>query len=74
MAKTGCKVKFEWRGWKRGGYAQVMNGAGVQGMLDSHVDAAKAAIRGAERMERTDVASFNGRMARGRVIYLEGGE
>nr|DAI93300.1 MAG TPA: hypothetical protein [Caudoviricetes sp.] len=74
MAKTGCKVKIEWKGWKRGGYAEVMNSGGVQDMLDSHVDAAKAAIQGAERMERTDVASFNGRLARGRAIYLEGGE
>lgn len=74
MAKTRCKVKIEWKGWKRGGYAEVMNSGGVQGMLDSHVDAAKAAIQGAERMERTDVASFNGRLARGRAIYLEGGE
>lgn len=74
MAKTGCKVKIEWKGWKRGGYAEVMNGGGVQGMLDSHVDAAKAAIQGAGRMERTDVVAFNGRLARGRAIHLEGGE
>lgn len=74
MAKTGCKVKIEWKHWNRAGYAQVMKGAGVQGMLDSHVDAAKAAIQGAGRMERTDVVSFNGRLARGRAIYLEGGE
>lgn len=74
MAKTGCKVKIEWKGWKRGGYAEVMKGAGVQGMLDSHVDAAKAAIQGAGRMERTDVVAFNGRLARGRAIHLEGGE
>lgn len=74
MAKTGCKVKIEWKGWNRAGYAQVMKGAGVQGMLDSHVDSAKAAIQGAGRMERTDVVAFNGRLARGRAIYLEGGE
>lgn len=74
MAKTRCKVKIEWKGWKRGGYAEVMNSGGVQGMLDSYVDAAKAAIQGAGRMERTDVVSFNGRLARGRAIYLEGGE
>lgn len=74
MAKIRCKVKIEWKGWKRGGYAEVMNSGGVQGMLDSHVDAAKAAIQGAGRMERTDVVSFNGRLARGRAIHLEGGE
>lgn len=74
MAKARCKVEIEWKHWNRAGYAQVMKGAGVQGMLDSHVDAAKAAIQGAERMERTDVASFNGRLARGRAIHLEGGE
>lgn len=74
MAKTGCKVKIKWKGWNRAGYAQIMKGAGVQGMLDSHVDAAKAAIQGAGRMERTDVVAFNGRLARGRAIHLEGGE
>ena len=74
MAKTGCKVKIEWNHWNRAGYAPVMKGAGVQGMLDSHVDAAKAAVHGAGRMERTDVVSFNGRLARGRAIHLEGGE
>lgn len=40
MAKTGCKVKIKWKGWKRGGYAEVMNGGGVQGMLDQKASAA----------------------------------
>lgn len=40
MAK--CKVKFEWKGWKRGGYAEVMNSGAVQTLLKKKADAAAA--------------------------------
>lgn len=29
MAKAKCEVKIKWKGWNRGGYAEVMNGWGV---------------------------------------------
>ena len=41
MAK--CKVKCEWKGWKRGGYAEVMNSGAVQALLKKKADAAAPA-------------------------------
>ena len=42
MAKAKCEVKIKWKGWNRGGYAEVMNGGGVQAMLDQKANAVVA--------------------------------
>lgn len=42
MAKAKCEVKIKWKGWNRGGYAEVMNGGDVQAMLDQKANAVVA--------------------------------
>lgn len=73
MAKASCKVKIEWKGWKRSGYAEVMNGQGVQGLLDEKanatIDAANAAFtpragEGTGYLAKT----LQGTLAKGRIL------
>lgn len=74
MAKTGCKVKIEWKGWKRGGYVEVMNGGGVQGMLDQKASAALSSANASFSPKPGEGAGYegktlNGSLAKGRIIY-----
>ena len=75
MAKAKCEVKIKWKGWNRGGYAEVMNGGGVQGhahregqrrrgRMQLHVHA-----KYGENGYSTAVAG--GSLARGRVVYTD---
>lgn len=76
MAKTGCKVKIKWKGWKRGGYAEVMNSGGVQGMLTEKANAVVASANASFEKKPgdegyvCDVAS--GSLAKGRSLHTEG--
>lgn len=77
MAKAKCDVKFEWKGWKRGGYAEVMNGPGVQGMLDRKAESVLASANGSFRPKPGEGAgyaggTFAGTLAKGRVIFTTG--
>lgn len=75
MAKAKCEVKIKWKGWNRGGYAEVMNGGGVQAMLTEKANAAAAACNSTftpkygENGYSTAVAV--GSLARGRVVYTD---
>lgn len=73
MAKAKCEVKFKDFKWNRGGYAEVMNGGGVQGMLDQRADAAVASANASLPQKYggdgygTD--TIGGKLAKGRLIY-----
>lgn len=73
MAKAKCKVKIEWKGWNRGGYAEVMNGGGVQAMLDQKANAVAAACNSMFTPKYGEsgysTATIGGSLARGRVVY-----
>ncbi len=76
MAKASCKVKIQWRGWNRAGYAEVMNGAGVQALLDQKADAAVAAANATFSPRAGEGAGYGaeemrGTLARGRVISTQ---
>lgn len=73
MAKAKCEVKFKDFKWNRGGYAEVMNGGGVQDILDQKADAAVASANaslpqkfGADGYE---AKAFRGKLAKGRAVY-----
>lgn len=77
MAKASCKVKIEWKGWKRGGYAEVMNGPGVQGMLDQKTEAVVSSANGSFTPKPGEAAGYAcetmaGSLAKGRVIHTTG--
>lgn len=72
-----CKVQIKWKGWKRSGYAEVMNGGGVQGMLDQKASAALSSANSSFSPKRGEGAGYegktvNGSLAKGRVIYTTG--
>lgn len=75
MAKAKCEVKIKWKSWNRGGYAEVMNGGGVQAMLTEKANAVAAACNSTftpkygEKGYSTAVA--RGSLARGRVVYTD---
>lgn len=75
MAKAKCEVKIKWKGWNRGGYAEVMNGEGVQAMLDQKANAAAAACNSTLSPKYGEsgysTATIDGSLARGRVIYKD---
>lgn len=76
MAKVGCKVKFEWRGWNRAGYAEVMNGDGTQALLDQKAAAAAAAANSSFSPHAGEGAGYavdelRGTLAKGRIIYTQ---
>ena len=71
MAK--CKVKFEWKGWKRGGYAEVMNSGAVQTLLKKKADAAAASCNSSFSRHPGEgagyiVRKFKGKLANGFVV------
>ena len=67
MAK--CKVKFEWKGWKRGGYAEVMNSGAVQTLLKKKADAAAASCNSSfSRHPGEGAGKFKGKLANGFVV------
>lgn len=75
MAKAKCEVKIKWKGWNRGGYAEVMNGGGVQAMLDQKANAAAAACNSTFTPKYGEsgysTATIDGSLARGRVVYTD---
>lgn len=75
MAKAKCEVKIKWKGWNRGGYAEVMNGWGVQAMLDQKANAAVAACNSTFTPKYGEsgysTATIGGSLARGRVVYTD---
>lgn len=76
MAKTGCKVKIEWKGWKRGGYAEVMNSGGVQDMLTEKANAVVASANASFEKKPGDEGYvcdvIGGSLAKGRSLHTEG--
>lgn len=73
MAKAKCEVKIEWKTWNRSGYAEVMDGPGVQGLLDQKASATVSAANGSftPRIgEGTGYVAedFQGTLAKGRVL------
>lgn len=71
MAK--CKVKFEWKGWKRDGYAEVMNSGAVQTLLKKKADAAAASCNSSFSRHPGEgagyiVRKFKGKLANGFVV------
>lgn len=76
MAKASCKVKLSWRGWKRSGYAEVMDGAGVQSMLDHRAQAVASAANSSFSPLPGEGAGYaaeemQGTLARGRVVSTQ---
>lgn len=75
MAKAKCEVKIKWKGWNRGGYAEVMNGGGVQAMLTEKANAAAAACNSTFTPKYGEsgysTATIGGSLARGRVVYTD---
>lgn len=73
MAKAKCEVKFKDFKWNRGGYAEVMNGDGVQGMLTEKADAAASSCNSSFSREYGgdgyEAKAFRGKLAKGRVVY-----
>lgn len=76
MAKASCKVQIAWKGWRRSGYAEVMNGQGVQSLLDSKASSATSAANASFTPKGNEGAGYgmrtvNGTLAKGRVIYTQ---
>ena len=76
MAKASCKVKIKWRGWNRKGYAEVMDGPGVQAMLDKRAEACEAQANASFAPHAGEGAGyacgeFKGVLAKGRVVYTQ---
>lgn len=75
MAKAKCEVKFKDFKWNRGGYAEVMNGGGVQAMLTEKANAAAAACNSTFTPKYGESgysnATIGGSLARGRVVYTD---
>lgn len=75
MAKAKCEVKIKWKGWNRGGYAEVMNGGGVQAMLTEKANAAATACNSTFTPKYGEsgysTATIGGSLARGRVVYTD---
>ena len=73
MAKAKCEVKFKDFKWNRGGYAEVMNGGGVQGMLDQKADAAVASANASLSQkyggDGYGTKTIGGKLTKGRLIY-----
>jgi hypothetical protein len=73
MAKTCCKCKIKWKGWKRPGYADVMNSPGVQSLLDKRANAvvsqanASFTPHGGEG-KGYGMKEFNGKLVKGRSV------
>lgn len=76
MAKTGCKVKIKWKGWKRGGYAEVMNSGGMQDMLTEKANAVIASANASLDKKSGDTGYvcdvMSGSLAKGRSLHTEG--
>lgn len=76
MAKAKCEVKIKWKGWNRGGYAEVMNGGGVQAMLDQKANAVVASANASFEKKPGDEGYvcdvMNGSLAKGRSLHTEG--
>lgn len=76
MAKAKCEVKIEWKGWNRGGYAEVMNGGGVQAMLDQKANAVVASANASLEKKPGDTGYvcdvMSGSLAKGRSLHTEG--
>lgn len=73
MAKAKCEVKFKDFKWNRGGYAEVMNGGGVQGVLDQKADAAVASANASLPQkygkDGYGTKTIAGKLTKGRLIY-----
>lgn len=73
MAKAKCEVKFKGFKWNRGGYAEVMNGGGVQGVLDQKADAAVASANASLPQKYGEdgygAKTIGGKLTKGRLIY-----
>lgn len=73
MAKAKCEVKFKDFKWNRGGYAEVMNGGGVQGVLDQKADAAVASANASLPQKYGEdgygTKTIAGKLTKGRLIY-----
>ncbi len=74
MAK--CQVKIEWRGWKRAGYAEVMNGDGVQSLLDKKASSALSSANASFTPKGNEGAGYgmkevNGTLAKGRLLFTK---
>lgn len=76
MAKASCKVEIKWRGWKRSGYAEVMDGPGVQALLDQKANAAVSSANASFSPHAGEGAGYaakemRGTLAKGRVISTQ---
>lgn len=76
MAKAKCEVKIKWKGWNRSGYAEVMNGGGVQAMLDQKANAVVASANASFIPKPGDGAGYisdilNGSLAKGRSLHTD---
>ena len=73
MAKAKCEVKIKDFKWNRGGYAEVMNGGGVQGVLDQKADAAVASANASLPQKYGEdgygAKTIGGKLTKGRLIY-----
>ncbi len=73
MAKAKCEVKFKGFKWNRGGYAEVMNGGGVQGVLDQKADAAVASANASLPQKYSEdgygAKTIGGKLTKGRLIF-----
>ena len=73
MAKAKCEVRFKDFKWNRGGYVEVMNGGGVQGLLDQRADAAVASANASLPQkfgaDGYGAKTINGKLVKGRLVY-----
>ena len=73
MANVSCECKIKWKGWKRSGYADVMNSPGVQSLLDKRANAVVSQANASFTPKAGEgkgygMKEFNGRLAKGRVV------
>lgn len=76
MAKASCKVKFQWRDWKRSGYAEVMNGSDCQNWLDKKANKALSQANATFSPDKGEAKGYasktiKGTLAKGRIIYTQ---
>ncbi len=76
MGKASCKVKIQWRGWSRRGYSEVMNGSGVQSLLDRKASACEATANATFSPHAGEGAGYavdevSGVLAKGRSVSTQ---
>lgn len=59
---ASCKCRFRWKRWRRSGYREVLNSAGVQSLIRAKARELQAAREGSE------VITIKGKLAHGCLV------